>query len=78
MGHYRTRTGMGLIMETFTYIPVKDVKNAEQAREIAKDWQSWQAEQTMYWSDVADWYEYFVALAKKFNLVLEFTEEGII
>ena len=54
------------------------VKTAEEARQKAIDWQAWQSEQVMYWSDVIEWADYFRALGEEFNLTEEFEEEGII
>lgn len=56
------------------------ITTAEQAREEAIDWQAWTAETDtpLYWSDLADWSDYFTELGRKFNLTDEFRENGII
>lgn len=53
-------------------------KTADEARQLAIDWQNWQSEQSLYMSEVADWQAFFEALAKKFNLTDEFKENAII
>ena len=56
---------------------IKSIKTEDQAHELAVDWQNWQSEQSLYMSEMADWAEFFTALAKKFNLTDEFEENGI-
>lgn len=56
----------------------KTVKTADEAREQAIDWQKWFGEQSMYYSELSEWQNYFEALAKKFSLTEEFKENGII
>lgn len=48
------------------------------ARQLAIDWQTWQSDQAMSWSEVSEWQAYFVDLAEKFDLADEFKENGII
>lgn len=57
---------------------VNAVKTKEEARQIAIDWQSWQSRRTMSYADMLRWSEYFRALGKKFGLITEFKENGII
>lgn len=57
---------------------IKDVKTAEEAQQIAIDWQNWASENSMSWLVAADAATYFTKLAKKFNLTDEFKENGII
>lgn len=66
-------------------LDIDKVKSADQARELAIDWQHWVSEQnqpgeepTLYMSDMAEWQGYFETLAKKFNLTEEFQENAII
>jgi hypothetical protein len=54
------------------------IKTKDEAREFAVDWQQWQSEQAMFLSEIVEWQEYFYKLAKKFGLVREFKENGII
>lgn len=65
--------------------PIAEVKTADEARDIAIDWQQWASEQneigkepTLYTSDLVEYCEYFTTLAKKFDLTEEFKENGII
>lgn len=62
--------------------PIKEVKTAEEAREIAIDWQMQGQNglgERVFWSDLAEAGSYFEALAKKFpELEEEFKENGII
>lgn len=56
----------------------KNIKTKEEARQMAIDWQGWQSKQSLSYSEVSQWQSYFETLAKKFNLVEEFKENGII
>lgn len=56
----------------------KEIKTAEQATQYAIDWQQWQAQQNLSYSELAEWQEYFTELAERFDLVDVFTENGII
>ena len=59
-------------------IPVERVKNAEQARDLAIEFQSWQSEKSLSYSDLVFYQDYFKVLANKFNLLDEFQENGIL
>lgn len=50
----------------------------EQARNEAIDWQNEQAEKSLTYGELAYFQEYFSRLAKRFGLVKEFKENGII
>lgn len=58
--------------------PVKEVKTAFEARQIAIDWQAWQSEKSLDYGEVVKWHEFFDALGRKFYLSKEFKENGII
>lgn len=51
---------------------------ADEARELAIDWQQWQSEQSLSYYELAAHQAYFEALAYKFDLVDEFKENAII
>lgn len=60
-------------------------KTKEQARQYAINWQSWVSEQntkenpqSLYMSELIEWQNHLEAIAKKFHLVREFKENGII
>lgn len=53
-------------------------KNKEQARELVIDWQNWQSEQDLSYGELLEWQAYFTVLARKYHLVREFKENGII
>ena len=57
---------------------VAEATTAEQARQYAIDWQSWQAEQSLSYGEVAEWQGVFKTLAEKFDLAEEFKENGLI
>lgn len=59
-------------------LPLDQIKSEEQARELAIDWQAWQSDQALSYSEVSEWQAYFEELANKFDLVDEFKENGII
>lgn len=50
----------------------------DEARQLAIDWQVWQAEQSLSYGEYAEWGAYFRDLAERFDLVDEFKENGII
>jgi hypothetical protein len=54
------------------------VQSAEEARELAIDWQNWQSDQALSIGDLAEFASYFEELAAKFDLADEFRENGII
>ena len=53
---------------------ITKVKTTAKARELAVDWQIWQAEQALSYSELAEYADYFTKLADKFNLTEEFKE----
>lgn len=60
---------------------IKDVENVKtqgEAREFAIQWQQWFSEQNMSWSELSEWEIVFENLAKRFDLVEEFIENGIL
>jgi hypothetical protein len=58
----------------------KIIKTKDEAREYAIRWQSWinSTEEKIYQSDLAEWGDYFEKLGRKFGLLREFKENGII
>lgn len=50
----------------------------EQARQKAIEWQLTQCDKPISWGEVAYWCDLFYKLAKRFGLVREFKENGII
>lgn len=57
---------------------VKSAQSQDEARDYAIDWQHWQSEQNLSWGEIQEWTEIFTELATKFDLLEEFTENGII
>lgn len=57
---------------------INTVGSASEARELAIQWQHWQAEQSLSYSELADYQAYFMRIANKFNLTEEFKENSII
>lgn len=58
--------------------PVDQVQTADEASDIAKEYQRQVSETTQTWGDCAEASVYFEELAKKFGLEEEFKENGII
>lgn len=56
----------------------KNITTQGEAREFAIEWQQWFSGQSMSWSELSDWEIVFESLAKRFDLVEEFVENGII
>ena len=64
--------------KAWTEPDIDSIKTEDDARQVAIDWQYFQATEAMDWSEVAYWLGYFELLANKFNLVEEFKENGIL
>lgn len=47
---------------------ISDIKNKEEARQIAIEWQQWQSERSMFLSEMLEWQNYFKILAEKFAI----------
>jgi predicted nucleic acid-binding Zn-ribbon protein len=59
--------------------PVDKVASADEARQLAIDWQNWQSQRSMSMGEVVEWQGYFEKLASKFpDLTEEFRENAII
>lgn len=54
------------------------ITTQDEARQFAIDFQHWQENQKMYWSEVAEWADVFQRLADKYNLQDEFMDNGLI
>ncbi len=57
---------------------LKEIKTKEEARQYAKDWQTWASKQNLSYGELADWNKIMQDQANKFDLVEEFKENGII
>lgn len=58
--------------------PIEEVASQDEARQIAVDWQIWQAEQSLSYGELAEYQTYFEELAERFFLEEEFKENAII
>jgi hypothetical protein len=54
------------------------IKTKEDARNYAIQWQNWQSTQSLSYSEVLEYQNYFSELGEQFNLTEEFKENGII
>jgi hypothetical protein len=57
---------------------IENIKTKDEARDFAIEWQNYASEKSMFLSEVLDWSIAFEDLAKKFDLVDEFRENGIV
>jgi len=57
---------------------IDKVKSKAEARQIAMDFQEWSSEQSLSYSELANYQSYLERLGKKFGLIKEFKENGII
>lgn len=64
--------------DNFTLPPLSEVTSADQAEELAKDWQIWAGENSLSYGELAEYQSYFETLAAKFDLTEVFQENGII
>lgn len=53
-------------------------KTKEEARQYAIEWQNWQSEKSISYSELAEWQAEFERIGKEFDLIEEFKENGII
>ena len=54
------------------------LKNKDEARQIAIKWQNWASKRNLSYGELVEWHGYFLSLARKFQLVREFKENGIL
>lgn len=57
---------------------LQSITTADEARQLAIDWQTWQDEQSLSYREIKEYQDYFTTLAGKFNLIEEFKINGII
>ena len=57
---------------------IKKITTREQAQDKAIEFQGWLSEQSLSYGELSIYARYFEKLAKKFRLVREFRENGII
>lgn len=50
----------------------------EKTRQEAIDWQDYFRETSMSWGELAYWQKYFETIGKRYGLLTEFRENGII
>lgn len=62
-----------ILARTFT-----NINTAQQARDVAIDWQMWQSEQNLSYGEYAEWADYFTVLGEEWGLTEEFKDNGII
>ena len=55
-----------------------NIKTREEARYKAISFQAWQSGQSLSYVEEISWFNYFDKLARRFGLVNEFSENGII
>ena len=60
------------------FYQVIGIKTKDEARELAKDYQFWASERSLSYGEIADLTELFTKLGKRFGLIREFRENGII
>jgi hypothetical protein len=56
----------------------KEIKTAGEARQLAIDWQTWQADQNLSYGELTEYQNFFQVLADKYDLTEEFQENAII
>ena len=65
--------------DELTYLQVMSARNKAELDQQAKDYQNLFAKGiAMYWSDIAYFSDYFTRLGKRFGLLKEFRENGIL
>lgn len=56
----------------------KVINNKQDARNMAIAWQNWQAKHNLSYDELFKYNSFFTSIGKKFNLLTEFKENGII
>jgi hypothetical protein len=59
-------------------IEPESITTKERARQVAVEWQHWASEQSLSTSELIMYQTILCALARKFHLIREFKENGII
>lgn len=54
------------------------IKTKDEARQSAIKWQSWQSNKSLSYGEMSEYAENFRVLGKKFGLLREFKENGIL
>ena len=57
---------------------ITEIKTEEEAKEMAIKFQNWVSENNLSYNELVEYSGYFETLAKKFGLIDEFKENGII
>lgn len=60
------------------FLHLDKIESAEEARDLAINWQHTYSQERVSYAELLDWQHYFVELAMKFDLTEEFSENGII
>lgn len=53
-------------------------KRKEEVRDLAINWQAECGEKNYSWSELADWGDFFTRLGRRYGLLREFRENGIV
>jgi len=65
-------------MKKFMFETPQSLKTKERARQYAMDYQRWASEQNLSYGELSQYQGMFETVGKKFNLLKEFKENGII
>jgi hypothetical protein len=65
-------------MVKFTFENTKTLKTKEDARQYAIDYQKWTSKKSLSYSEVAQYQCLLETIGRKFNLLREFKENGIL
>ena len=68
----------GRKMNSYPLTPISEIKNKDDARTSAIDYQTWASEQNLSYGELVKYQNHFEKLGKKFGLKKEFKENGII
>jgi hypothetical protein len=65
-------------MKKFRFITPQELKTKERARQYAMDYQKWVSEQNLSYGELSQYQGMLETIGKKFDLIEEFKENGII
>ena len=54
------------------------IKNQQDARHYAIEWQAWQAHQSLSYAEINTYQKFFYDIGRKYKVLREFQENGIV
>jgi len=58
--------------------PTWSIHSKAEARAMAIEWQEWSSKKSLSYSELSSWQSFFIQLGKKYRLMREYKENGIV